>query len=160
VGGDAWLGSLDGGEDDGERQADRRYEGERDVRGEVGELCGSGAERKEAGARGKNRAEEAEPRAVKPREPKFLRTKFVLHFILFRSREASRHPSFVPAMLALSPTISRPPLIGPIFLLLLLLLRSLPAASYMCARACDDASNRPGGGHGNCLWPVTSRMAS
>jgi hypothetical protein len=87
VGGDAWLGSLDGGEDDGERQADRRYEGERDVRGEVGELCGSGAERKEAGARGKNRAEEAEPRAVKPREPKFLRTKFVLHFILFRSRE-------------------------------------------------------------------------
>jgi hypothetical protein len=30
---------------------------------------------------------EAEPRAVKPREWKFLRTKFVLHFILFSSRD-------------------------------------------------------------------------
>jgi hypothetical protein len=31
----------------------------------------------------------AEPRAVKPRERKFLRTKFVLHFILFSSRDHS-----------------------------------------------------------------------
>jgi hypothetical protein len=30
---------------------------------------------------------EAEPRAVKPRERKFLRTKFVLQFILFSSRD-------------------------------------------------------------------------
>jgi hypothetical protein len=55
--------------------------GERDVRGEVGELCGSGVERKEAGARGKKPC--GGGRAARQSHVSYV-PGFVLLFILFR----------------------------------------------------------------------------